>query len=81
MRSSPSFVSALFLLTVDPFIWYRINRRVKEGAISFYSTLRGADPRNQILYQTAKDLYCGVLQLSLADLCRPEMIDDHLFHY
>jgi len=78
IRSSPAFVSALFLLTADPFVWYRTGRRVNGGVIYFYDSLWGADPSNQILYQTARNLYHGVMHLSLAELCSSAVISDQL---
>jgi hypothetical protein len=61
IRSSPAFVSAMFLLTADPFIWYRTGHRANDGVIYFYDSLWGANPSNQILYQVARNLYLGVM--------------------
>lgn len=79
VRSSSAFVSALFLLTADPFVWYRTSRCVSGGIIYFYDSLWGANPSNQILYQTARDLYLGAMHLSLADLCSSVVVSDQLF--
>ena len=78
IRSSPAFVSALFLLTADPFVWYRTSHCVSDGAIYFYDSLWGANPSNQFLYQTARDIYRGFMHLSLTDLCSSTVISDQL---
>jgi hypothetical protein len=78
IRSSPAFVSAMFLLTADPFVWYRTGRCTNDGVIYFYDSLWGANPSNQILYQTAKDLYLGAMHISLDDLCSSTVISDQL---
>lgn len=78
IRSSSAFVSAMFLLTADPFVWYRTGCCANDGVICFYDSQWGANQSNQILYQTARDLYFGEMHISLDDLCSFKVINDQL---
>lgn len=77
---APAYTSALFLLTADDFLWYRIRKSITPNAIDFsLIDIRGVNRDEYRIFQTARSLYQGGQLIMLSDLIDPKVIEDQLF--
>ena len=77
---SPAYVSAIFLLAADDLLFRSAARYIHPTTVNFDSIdIKGMDFDSYTIFQTAKDLYRGILRITLSQLKDPELIDDELF--
>lgn len=72
--------AAVFLLTVDPFLWSKSRLSVSAEGIAFSDIhIHAVDLDGYVLFHTAKDLYAGTKHITLSELADPELVSDEAF--
>lgn len=79
-KTNNAFMSAVYLMTADIFLWKQVCLNVGMKEISFAKIrLKKSSPEAYALYCAAKDLYLGTEHISMCDLTDEEIIPKKVF--
>ncbi len=79
-KTNNAFMSAVYLMTADIFLWKQVCLNVGMKEISFEKNrLKKSSPESYTLYCAAKDLYLGTEYISMCDLTDDEIIPKKVF--
>lgn len=79
-KTNNAFMSAVYLMTADIFLWKQVCLNVGMKEILFDKIrLKKSTPESYALYCAAKDLYLGTEHISMCDLTDDEIIPKKVF--
>lgn len=79
-KTNNAFMSAVYLMTADIFLWKQVCLKVGMKEIEFDKIkLKKSSPEAYALYCAAKDLYLGTEHISMCDLTDEEIIPRKVF--
>lgn len=72
--------AALFLLSAYPDVWRRVVWKISENGFDFQTVgLRGIGDAEYCVYQAAKSIATGSINITFADLAFPDLVSDEAF--